>query len=174
MKAMVLRIFQREVERQCRLMAADDLGVSLVSGDHDRLWYSIQALLVAAGNVSKLLWPPKRLILITGRGKQLRTSLQVGDDSPLLPRDFRNHFEHFGERLESWAKSSRRYNFVDSNIGSPGSIQGLDVSDFLRNFDPETLSLHFRGDVYHLRPVVQAIDSILKVATVEANKPRAL
>lgn len=174
MEMNVLRIFQEEVKRQCQftLMAADDLRKSLANRDLDRLWYSLQALLVAAGNVSKLLWPVKPLI--PDRGEQLRVSLQVIDDSPLEPRDFRNHFEHFDERLESWATSSQRHNFVDSNIGPPSSIQGIDVSDFLRNFDPETYSLHFRGDVYYLKPVIQAISSIFKVATVQTSRSRSL
>jgi len=59
MKAMVLRIFQREVERQCKfaLVAAEDLSSALQAGDMDRIWYSVQTFLVAAGNISKLCWP---------------------------------------------------------------------------------------------------------------------
>lgn len=115
MEAMVLRIFQREVERQCKfaIIAVEDLSQALQIGDMDRIWYSIQAILVAAGNVSKLLWPPKPLL--PERGAELRASLSVDDDSPLEPRTFRNHFEHFDERLEQWATSSERRNFADSN-----------------------------------------------------------
>jgi hypothetical protein len=152
-------------------MAVDDLEASLATCDLDRTWYSIQALLVAAGNVSKLLWPP-RVHHIRRRGEQLRASLQLGNDSPLRPREFRNHFEHFDERLESWVTSPQRRNFVDSNVGSPDQIQGFDVADFLRNLDPSTRMLHFRGDVYCLGPVVAALRSVFEVATVEANKPR--
>jgi len=44
--------------------------------------------------------------------------------------NFRNHFEHFDERLEEWAKSSERHNFVDSNIGPPNMIDGIDPKDY--------------------------------------------
>ena len=57
----VLRIFQRETERQCRfaIMAIEDIQKELqaTDTDMDRIWYSVQSFLVAAGNLSKLLWP---------------------------------------------------------------------------------------------------------------------
>lgn len=45
----LLRIFQREVERQASfgLVAAQDLEAALELGDGDRVWYSIQSLLIA-------------------------------------------------------------------------------------------------------------------------------
>jgi hypothetical protein len=57
MEKIVLRIFQKEVERQCRfaLIAIQDLEQALQVGDLDRLWYSVQAFLIAVANISKLL-----------------------------------------------------------------------------------------------------------------------
>lgn len=172
MDRMVLRIFQREVERQCRfaLMAIQDLKQALQTYDMDRIWYSIQGFLVAAGNISKILWPPKARS--RERGAELRASLSVGSDSPLEPRTFRNHFEHFDERLEQWVLSSERRNFVDSNVGPPGMIAGLEPGDFLRNFDTTSSAVTFRGDVYHIEPVGEAIRDLWQKAAVEAEKPR--
>jgi hypothetical protein len=167
----LLRIFQREVERQCRfgIIADEELAQALGTNDMDRIWYSIQALLVAAGNVSKLLWPPSPRL--AQRGESLRRSLSVNDDSPLEPRLFRNHFEHFDERLEEWAKSSQRRNLVDANTIPPGMIAGIAKEDFLRNFDPTEYSVTFRGDVYPLRPVVLALKQLWHVAATEADGP---
>src|SRR3989442_15541194 len=55
-----LRIFQREVEGQCTfaVIAWADLAQALDTSNMDRIWYSIQSFLVAAGNISKILWPP--------------------------------------------------------------------------------------------------------------------
>jgi hypothetical protein len=167
---MLLRIFHGEVERQCRfgLTAADDLQAALQAGDMDRLWYSVQALLVAAGNVSKLLWPEQKY---SQRGDELRASLGVPEDSPLAPRTFRNHFEHFDARLHDWAASSQRRNFADSNVGPPGMIVGLDPGDYLRNFDTTNAAVTFRGDSYELQPIVKAIGELWQRASVEAAKP---
>lgn len=171
METITLRIFQREVERQCRfaIIAVQDLNQALQADDMDRIWYSIQAFLVAAGNISKLLWPPKPLL--SERAVELRVSLSVADDSPLELRTFRNHFEHFDERLEKWAKSSKRQNFIDSNVGPSGVIPDFEAEDFLRNFDTLTLTITFRGDVFHLQPVANAIRDLWQKAAIEAKKP---
>ncbi|MBI3073288.1 MAG: hypothetical protein HYY84_14335 [Deltaproteobacteria bacterium] len=168
MDEMLLRIFQTEVERQARfgLVAAADLKKAITSGDKDRIWYSIQSLLIAVGNVSKLFWPSRPEML--KRGGDLRTCLGVPDLSPLNPRTLRNHFEHFDERLEQWATSSHRKNFVDSNVGPTGMISGLDPGDHLRNFDTTKWAVTFAGDECSLKPVV---DELRKVAE---NARRAL
>jgi hypothetical protein len=163
MDAQVQKIFVREVERQARfaLIAAHDLDRALTAGDMDRLWYSIQGLLVSVGNVSKLLWPSANH---APRGETLRKLLGVPNDSALAPRTFRNHFEHFDERLESWATSSARRNFVDSNVGPPGMIVGLDDEDFLRNFDTQSHAVTFRGDRYLFPPILEAVEKVHRSA----------
>ncbi len=167
----VLRIFQREVERQCMfaIIAAQDLQLPLQAGDIDRIWYSIQSFLVAAGNVSKLLWPPSTQI--SDRENQLKQTLGVDDNSTLVPRTFRNHFEHFDERLEQWAMSSQRRNFVDSKVGPTGMISDIEPEDYLRNFDTTKSAVTFRGDEYQLQPMIDAIIELHKKAAAEADKP---
>jgi hypothetical protein len=107
----LLRIFQLEVVTQCQfaIMAIEDLENALkdmndmnrpASNGMTRIWYSIQAFLIATGNLSKLLWPSTPAIL--ERGSELRASLSVEDNSCLQPRTFRNHFEHYDERLENF------------------------------------------------------------------------
>jgi hypothetical protein len=157
-------IFLHEIERQSSfaVMAADDLESALRAQDGYRVWYSVQGLLIAVGNISKLLWP---VVAHEERGRRLRQLLGVPDDSVLAPRTFRNHFEHFDERLESWATSSERRNFVDSNIGPPGMIVGIDPGDYLRNLDPENLAVTFRGDQYELSSIVQAVRTLQKRMT---------
>jgi hypothetical protein len=171
MDKMLLRIFQREVERQGRfaLMSFLDLEVALKAREMDRIWHAVQGFLVAAGNVSKLLWPSQPLV--PKRGEELRQSLGVPDDSPLAPRTFRNHFEHFDERLEQWAALSERKNFADSNVGPTGMITGLEPSDYLRNLDTTQFTVTFRGDTYPVKPLVEALRELHVRAELEAAKP---
>lgn len=154
------RVFVHEVERQAKfaLIAAQDFQTALNAHEPDRVWYSAQGFLIAAGNLSKLFWPSGKSA--TERGQTLRSMFAIPDDSPLAPRTFRNHFEHFDERLEEWAGASRRKNFVDSCIGPPGMIVGIEEEDYLRNLDTQSLSLTFRGDKYAIRPVVAAIERL--------------
>lgn len=171
----VLRLFQREVERQCEfaLLAHADLKRALEAHDGGRIWYSVQAFLVATGNISKLLWPPqpREPSKLPERAQELRDSLSVSASSPLEPRAFRNHFEHFDERLESWATTSARRNFIDSNVGRGPAVAGFDVSDYLRNFDTKDHSVTFCGDTYALGPLLEAIEVLHAAAAREASKP---
>ncbi len=152
-------IFVHEIERQARfgLIAVDDMHSALSGHNVERVWYSVQGLLIAAGHLSKILWPGKAH---EGRGQVLRKLLSVSDESVLAPRRFRNHFEHFDERLEAWASSSARRNFVDSNVGLPAMITGIEPDDYLRNFDTKNLVVTFRGDAYSLQPIANAIEEL--------------
>ncbi len=171
MEKMVLKIFQREIERQCKfaIIAIEQTKAGLESNNLDIVWYAIQNFLVAAGNISKIFWPPNSTY--QKRREELRKSLSIKDDSPIRPRNFRNHFEHFDERLENWATSSKRHNFVDSNIGPSNMIAGIDPDDFLRNFNPTNWTLTFRGDKYELKPIIDAIYDLYPRVSAEANKP---
>jgi hypothetical protein len=91
MDEQVKRIFVFEIERQAKfaVIASSDLEQALRDGGNiDAIWYSVQAFLVAAGNLSKLLWPIERY---AERGRELRDSFDLKDDSVLAPRRFRNH-----------------------------------------------------------------------------------
>lgn len=171
METRILRFFQMEVERQCKfaLIAVEDLQQSLKVINMDRIWYSIQALLVATGDISKLLWPTKPLL--PERGKELRESLSISDNSPLESREFRNIFEHFDERLEKWATASGHLAFADSNVGPINMIGNFEPKDYMRHFDHTNSTLIFRGDLYELQPVIDAIQELWQKAAIEAKKP---
>ena len=168
MEKLVVRVFLDEVERQCRYAhsAFQDLVSALHEGDTDCVFFAAHSLLVAVANVSKLLWPAGKDH--EARGKQLREILQVRDDCPVSSRSFRNHFEHFDERLDRWARSSKRRNFADSNIGPPGFISGLDPEDYMRTLDPTSLTLTFHGDSYDLRGIMEALRPIHTAAQRES------
>lgn len=168
---MVLKIFQMEIERQCKfaIIAIEQIKTGLSNKDSDLVWYAIQNFLVAVGNISKIFWPINQKYGM--RGEKLRKSLGIEDNSPIQPRNFRNHFEHFDERLEKWAESSERHNFVDSSILPPNMIAGIDQKDFLRIFNPTTWTLTFRGDKYELKPIIKTIYELYPKVSTEASKP---
>ncbi len=160
MESHARKIFLNEINRQCDFVihSAMNINESLQKNEVDALWYHIQAFLVAAGNISKLLWPPNKSF--ADRGEQLRQFLSIENDSPLAVRTFRNHFEHYDERLEDWARSSKRENYVDSNVGPTRFIAGIDPEDYLRNYDTSDNAITFRGDKYLLQPV---FDSVVQI-----------
>lgn len=87
------------LQSQIAQRAAEHLRTTHDSFDNIETWCSIQSILVAAGNVSKILWPSHKYKL---RDEKLRQLLKVEENNPLASRKFRNHFEHYDERVEEW------------------------------------------------------------------------
>jgi hypothetical protein len=172
MDTFLLRIFQHEVELQCKFIvtAALELKAALVTENTDEIWKQLQIILVASANLSKMFWGS------SGRKDAerapLRESLQVADDSPLRDPDLRNDFEHFDERLEEWFAKSEHRNYVGRMIGQPGGIVGIDPAERFQQFDPTTATVAFWDHAVSLNDVVAEAQRILPLARAEARKPR--
>lgn len=138
----------------------------------NRLWASVQAMLGASANVSKLLWGTNAEA--EKRREPLRRSLEVPDDSPIRDRDMRNAFEHFDERLEDWASEGHSV-AVDSNVGPLESfIKGVDSKTFLRHFDPTTGVITFRGQSHDMRPILDALEELQARAKKQSARYRSI
>ena len=172
MERYLLRHLQREAERQCQfaLISLGDIDESHSNGEGYRFWYSIQNLLVALGRISRLLWPSNEHE--TGRGSELRKSLEVAEDSPLRRREFAEYFERFDDHLEDWHASSEDHRFFDSYT-EPLDVLALTApGDRFRGFDTENYAILFHGETYHLQPVAEALEDLLDRAEQEIQKPR--
>jgi hypothetical protein len=130
----------------------------------DRVWFSLQNLVIAAANVSKALWGSNKQA--AARRTDLRQSLNVNDDSPLFPpRTMRDHFEHYDERLEEWDAKSVNHWHIDRNLGSFASAMSppADRLELFRNYDPNTEVVTFWGDDFDIPAIVAEVDRILGV-----------
>jgi hypothetical protein len=139
MDSFVRKIFRQEVELQCRaaLSASNDLAAA---DTKTKVWIALQSLLVASANISKFLWGSQGKA--AGERADLRSSLGVGDTSPLRDPDLRNDFEHCDSRLVGHFKdnsnSVRIYSGrnVSRSRATPVSPQG-ERREF-QHFDPVT------------------------------------
>lgn len=173
METFLLRQLQREVERQCRfaILALEDINKSSAEGSGHRFWFSIQNFLVALGRISRLLWPPGDSD--SGRGRELRESLDVGDDSPLLrARKVVEYFEQFEERLENWHKTSESHRFFDSYTEPLDVLAATKPGDRFRGFDDENEAILFHGETYRLQPLAETVEDLLDKVERETQKPR--
>lgn len=59
-----------------------------------------------AGIISKYFYPPSNLRIHQLRAEQLRKSYKIEESNILTNRKFRNHIEHFDEKLDEFLKSS--------------------------------------------------------------------
>jgi hypothetical protein len=122
--------FLQELGGQCNFasVALDDMsahGGKLVAGDQTagvRFWSSVQSLLMAVANISKILFPKNK-----PRGNYLQTLLGISSGSPLdyTNRGVRDSYEHIDERLETWWNNSADKRRADYNIYPTTALHGL-------------------------------------------------
>jgi len=161
MKSHLLGLLERELARQCTSarIALYDLRIASRRGESDRVWYAAQGLLVAVGNISKILWPSNPES--RGRRISLRSKLHLDETSPLNSRELRNHFEHFDERIEQWASTTVTGRFMEM-IGPRRLLANYDPGDLVRHLDPDDLIFTVRGRTYDLKPVLAAVRDLHK------------
>lgn len=160
MKAIAELVFIGEIVKQAKIAkrASERLEATSNRFDEIEVWSSIQSILVAAGNVSKILWPSRKSSL--ARGKTLRTLLNVNDRNLLSDRKFRNHFEHYDERIEDWFENNRSAVYADSTIDPFRSIWGGNIANSHRAYNPLTQTLTFRDESVDLAALLNALDEI--------------
>ncbi len=122
--------------------------------DNLEVWCSIQSILVSAANISKILWPGKNRL----RGKRLREMLKVEENNILSNRKFRNHFEHYDERIEEWFNN--RPNGVYIDLAMNPSLRGGFTGNDHRGYNSFDNSLMFRGERLDLNKVLTALSEV--------------
>lgn len=158
MKSLAELIFISEIILQSKIArrAAEDLPSTPDNFDPIEVWRAIQSILVAAGNVSKILWPQKKY---AKRGNQLRSMLNIEESNLLSDRKFRNHFEHYDERIEEWFEKNSSASYSDPVIDPFKPIWGkLTVRH--RTYNPVTQVLTFRGESVDLGKVLKVMEDI--------------
>ena len=160
MNALAEMVFVGEIVMQAKIAerAAERLPATTDQIDPIEVWASIQSILVAAGNVSKILWPARKTY--AARGEKLRVLLNVDESNLLSDRKFRNHFEHYDERIEAWFKESGSAVYMDSRIDPFPSIWGKQHANSHRAYDPLTQTLTFRGESVDLAAILHALEDL--------------
>lgn len=159
MKALTETVFIGEIVLQSKIaeLAAKHLSAIKDNFDQVEVWSSIQSILVAAGNVSKILWPYKEY---AERGERLRKLLKVTEDNLLSDRKFRNHFEHYDDRIEKWFKGKSSAVYSDLAIDPLKSMRRNFPTNHHRAYDPLTQTLTFRGESFDLAAVLKELKEI--------------
>lgn len=125
--------------------------------DKIEVWCSIQSILVAVGNVSKILWPVSKMY--KPRGERLRQILKVDNNNPLSDRSFRNHFEHYDERIEK--ELNDHPSAVYSDLAMNPSLRGNVGHKSHRGYNSFNNTLVFRDETLDLNKILKALEEIL-------------
>jgi hypothetical protein len=157
MKALTEQVFIGEIVLQSKI-AKRAFERLTATQDQIEVWCEIQLILMAAGNVSKIFWPQEKKY--TARGDYLRKLLNVADSNLLSNRKFRNHFEHYDDRIETWFEANPSSVYSDLAIGPFKSVLGNFPVNYHRAYDPSTQTLTFRGESFGLAAVLNALEEI--------------
>lgn len=152
-------IFIGEIVLQSKIAQRAAVRLQATHDDLDQVevWCSIQSILVATGNVSKILWPNSKTY--QKRGERLRKILKVEHDNPLSNRKFRNHFEHYDNRIEEWFSNHSSGVYIDlaMNPSLPGRMF---TGNNHRGYNSFNNTLEFRSETLDLDEILKAPERI--------------
>ena len=145
--------FRHELVFQCDLVMFgwNELRGAVAKEEKTQIWYHIHAILSAVARIRKVLRSAGSPL------KKLRTSLEIGD--------FRNHLEHFEERLQKWLAlqvgciADRNIDFGGKPIAQITRVQGREVRE-LRRYEARTSTVWFQGERLQLAPIVGAVKDL--------------
>ncbi len=159
-------VYLDEIVRQCRYVERswNALNQALRDKDQDGIWMSLQSLMVAAANVSKLLDPNTGDKYKRDRGNLLSSDLNVTASNKIRERKLRNHIEHFDERLDNWATNDGSF-FGSFFVGGDrlAVIDGQPAPVHHR-YDPSTTTYWFLQDSIEIGNLVEECRLISKSA----------
>lgn len=139
------------------LRASERLKATENKNDRLEVWSSVQTILIAAGIVSRILWPSSKKY--NPRGKMLRQILKVDDVNILSDRRFRNHFEHYEDRIEEWFERHPTAAYVDLAMNPSLSET---IQNCHRGYNSFNNTLVFRGELLDLNEVLVELEEISK------------
>jgi len=150
-------VFMSEIVEQLKIADKSARQLS-VSTDGVETWSCIQSILIAIANISKILWPSNKKY--SHRGEALRKVLEVKEDNLISDRKFRNHFEHYDERIDEWFKDNKSSVYIDKKIDfyNQASLRSQTFSH--RGYDPVTNIIYFRNESLDLNKIFYAIAEI--------------
>ncbi|MGI8541280.1 MAG: hypothetical protein ACR2N0_16160, partial [Rubrobacteraceae bacterium] len=168
----LVRYFQREIERQCQfaMISLQDMDQATEEGNGIFFWYSVQSLFVSVGRVSRMLWPedPSQPEL----REELRRSLDVAGESPIIPPEVISKFEDFDLVLEAWYTSSEARRFFDLYTEPLDVLGETGPGDRFRGYHTENKAVLFNGEAYPTAPISRFVEELAVRAAHELAKPR--
>lgn len=152
------------LQAQIAIRAFERLNAEENQFDQIEIWGAIQSILVSSGNVSKILWPMKKF---GERGKLLRQYLNIPENHILAPRVFRNHFEHFDERVEE-RFNKIPYGVYEDRAMNPSLPPVFDDREQMcqRGYNTFNHTLIFDGEILDIQALLNALKDLINYLKV--------
>ncbi len=113
-----------------------------------------------AGIISKYFYPPSNLKIHQLRAEKLRESYQVEDSNILENRTFRNHIEHFDEKLDKFLKNSIIGDVIPPKSLFQSSVEINSITKVFKAFVIEESKLISLNEEIEIIPLMKEINRI--------------
>ncbi len=148
----------REISTQCHFAESAFGNIYPKSSTNtDIVFSSIHSFLSHTALVSKLL-------KATGESVSIGGMLGVSDASAIHNRLFRNHLEHYDERLKEWIREKGCNAVIGTYNCGPKSSFGAPNMVFVSHYNPASLTFTFVDEDLNLGEMHKEIKRIKKIA----------
>ena len=126
----------------------------------DAVFSSIHSFLSHCANISKMLNADDG----DSPTRTIGDILKISKYSDIHNRKFRNHLEHYDERLKKWIKEKGiNANIGTYNIGPKSAVQGIDII-FVSHYDPTDSTFTFVNEDFDLGALYDEVVKIKPIA----------
>lgn len=158
-KDMWMEMSIREISTQCHFAELSFNKLPAATGTDD-IFMSIHSFLSHCAMVSKML----KSKFEPNDSESIGDILKISLSSIIHTRDFRNHLEHYDERLRDWIdKYPEDITIATYNSVPKTMIKGGNVV-FVNNYDPLTKMYTFVDEDFDLKPLASEVTRIRELA----------
>ena len=153
----------REISTQCHFaeLAFKNIYPKAQLGT-DAVFTSIHSFLSHCAMVSKMLMADDQVSV--QEKKSIGDILEISNTSPIHNRKFRNHLEHYDERLKKWIQQyGPDVSIGTYNVG-PKSMFAVPGMIFVRHYDPVNYIFTFVNEDFDLRELFEEVERIKHIA----------
>ncbi|MCC3861433.1 hypothetical protein [Pseudemcibacter aquimaris] len=136
------------------------LNQSLEKGSTPGVFFALQSIFHAAGQVSRTLWAPRKKG--RARAEALRKFMGIPDEHPLNNKDLQTLFDFSDEANEEWVKKTVGKYILMDYVGDLGSSQHKDVEieNIFRSFDTKGKIYVYRGVGFNMENVMKTLKPV--------------
>jgi hypothetical protein len=175
----LLRLYLDEAKDECERAFASVEALNAALRSRVDPFDAAEMLVHHAAAISRIFWPGRSIskeaqARADARGDALCKALGLAESHRVRSRHLRDHFEHFDERLDTWAEESKYRNIVRKLVGPRAAVAGEAIADgdIIRHFDPSTNVYAFRGKRFDIQALVDGLRDMHARIVARLAQPR--
>ena len=147
-----------------------------INRDPDFMFSAAQEGINNAASVSRFLWPAGRSklgtegkSLLEARGKRLRETFDIPNNSALNNRALRNAFEHFDERLDFYLLEDHSGYFFPNAMLESHSLADESIGNIFKLIDPDSDCIVLFNEKFFFKSVIDSLEALERRLSKHTN-----